>query len=205
MFVHLSFIHLASNMATLFYVGSRLERRLGHFKLLGAYITCGFVGNVAVFLFSNANTVTVGASGAIFGLMGILFVSMMKSGDWKGFAVIGQGIVVNLYLTFTNDSISVSGHLGGLVCGLLLGFILSLNQNNQRKTDKGRGNEEKTEKSHVTWFITIAVAILIVAGLSAVLSDKQKGYNSPGMVQAPDIESVMKLSPDRTLITKDSK
>lgn len=202
MFVHAGILHLASNMATLLYVGNRLENKIGHFKYLVAFLLCGFAGNVAVLLFSNPNTVTVGASGAIFGLMGMLFISIMKDRDWKGFAVIGQNIAVNLYMTFTNVSISVNGHLGGLICGLLLGFFFSFDRRNQGRTEKGEGEKKKAENSNVVLIIVLAVVVLIAAGMSAMLSDGQKKNGLPGMAQNPDIESVMKVSPDRTLITK---
>ena len=203
MFVHLGIIHLASNMATLVYVGSRLESRIGHFRFLVAYMVCGLAGNVAVLLFCNPNTVTVGASGAIFGLMGILFVWMMKSRDWNGLIIIGQSIAVNLYITFTNPSISVSGHLGGLLCGIALGLLLSFNRGNQRKTDIDERDEGRTERSHIALLIVIAVCLVIAAGtFVAVSSDRQIKIKLPGMIQTSDIESLMKLSPDRIPITK---
>ena len=74
-FLHGSFIHIAFNMYVLFFLGPTLERILGHARFTVLYLLAALGGSVASYWFSDLGTVSVGASGAIFGLMGALIVA----------------------------------------------------------------------------------------------------------------------------------
>ena len=74
-FLHGSFLHIAFNMYVLFALGPTLERILGHSRYLILYVLAAIGGGVASYVFSDMRTVSVGASGAIFGLMGALVVA----------------------------------------------------------------------------------------------------------------------------------
>jgi len=115
--VHGSFLHVGLNMLALWMIGRSLEPLLGHTRFLVLYLISGLGGSVAVALLAPATWV-VGASGAIFGLFGALFVVGRRlSLDIRPIGVL---IAINLALTFTLSGISWQGHVGGLVAGAAL-------------------------------------------------------------------------------------
>jgi membrane associated rhomboid family serine protease len=124
MFLHGSLLHLAFNMLALYWLGTVVEQALGTWRFLLLYFVSGIAGSAGALLFSNEFAVTVGASGAIFGIMGALLVlEYMATGSFAGQAL--GLIVLNLALTFMIPNISVGGHLGGLVGGILATFALA--------------------------------------------------------------------------------
>lgn len=121
--VHGGFFHLALNMLALFMIGSSLEPLLGKARFLTLYVLSALGGSVAVALLSFLTPV-VGASGAIFGLFGALLVI----GRHIGANIAGIAIVlgINLVIGFVpNFNVSWQAHIGGLVVGLLVGFIFT--------------------------------------------------------------------------------
>ncbi len=123
-FVHADFAHFACNMFVLFSLGQMFESILGHVRMIVIYLLSGLGGSMAVFFFEDEFTVTVGASGAIFGIIGALLVYMLRQKRYDLAKHIVIGLLINLAITFTSESISVGGHVGGLISGLLLGLIL---------------------------------------------------------------------------------
>lgn len=114
-FLHASVIHIALNMLSLYFLGVGLERILGRVRFLVVYLSALLGGAAAVMLFSNPLTPTIGASGAIFGLMGGLVVVFRRFRyDMKQLLFV---VAINLYLSFQLSGISWQGHLGGLVVG----------------------------------------------------------------------------------------
>jgi membrane associated rhomboid family serine protease len=116
MFLHASFLHIAFNMWALWIVGRELEAVLGRTRYLTLYLLSGLGGSALAYLLAPANTVTVGASGAIFGLFGAMAViGYRMKVDIRGIALV---IGINLGITFTFSSvISWQAHVGGLVTG----------------------------------------------------------------------------------------
>ena len=124
MFLHASLLHLAFNMVALYWLGTVVEQALGTWRFLLIYFVSGLAGSAGALVFSNPGAVTVGASGAIYGIMGALLVLEYRAtGSFAG-PVLGF-IVLNLALTFAIPNISVGGHLGGLAGGILATFALS--------------------------------------------------------------------------------
>lgn len=121
-FLHGSFIHIAFNMYVLFFLGPTLERILGHARFLILYILAAFGGSVASYWFSDMNTVSVGASGAIFGLMGALVVAgrRLKYDITQVLVLLG----INVVIGFIAPSVDWRAHLGGLVTGALVAAIM---------------------------------------------------------------------------------
>jgi membrane associated rhomboid family serine protease len=114
-FLHSGVIHIAFNMWALYVVGPELERRLGSARFATLYLLSAIGGSVAIYLFGN---VAVGASGAIYGLFGALFVVAKRLGyDARGVLWL---IGINIVITFVVPGISWQGHLGGLVTGTLV-------------------------------------------------------------------------------------
>ncbi|MEU6641456.1 rhomboid family intramembrane serine protease [Saccharomonospora sp. NPDC046836] len=116
-FLHYGLLHIALNMLALWVLGRDLELLLGRARYLAVYFVSMLGGAVAVFTFGGANTGTAGASGAIYGLMGALFVAVLRLRLNPGPAV---GIILlNLVISISIPGISLLGHVGGLVVGAL--------------------------------------------------------------------------------------
>lgn len=122
-FLHAGILHLGMNMLLLFMLGSQLEPLLGRARFLSLYIACLVAGSFGVLLVSP-NSATVGASGAVFGLMGAAVVAQRRAGIdiWRN--GIGGLVAINLLLTFAVPGISAGAHVGGLVAGIAVGAIV---------------------------------------------------------------------------------
>jgi rhomboid protease GluP len=127
MFLHGSLLHVFFNMYVLFYLGALLERILGKWIFLMFYLGTGLLASFAVYALGNPNVVTVGASGAIFGIIGALFImTYLKPYYFNPYFVrsIRSLTFINVALTFIIPQVSFYGHIGGLLSGFLLYFIL---------------------------------------------------------------------------------
>ncbi|GII56160.1 rhomboid family intramembrane serine protease [Planotetraspora thailandica] len=114
-FLHSGTFHILFNMWALYAVGPEIERRLGSLRFGALYLLSALGGSVAIYLFGTA---AVGASGAIYGLFGALFVLAKRLGyDVRGVLWL---IGINVFITFVLPGISWQGHLGGLVTGTLV-------------------------------------------------------------------------------------
>jgi membrane associated rhomboid family serine protease len=115
-FLHYGPIHLLLNMVALWWFGSLLEQRIGSGRFLLLYIVSGLAGSAGALIWSPT-TPTVGASGAIFGVLGAGFVLERQRDYVFGGSALGL-IVINLVFTLSFSSfISVGGHIGGLIGG----------------------------------------------------------------------------------------
>ena len=126
-FQHAGLIHLAVNMYVLLLLGRELEQQLtsGHYLLI--YLACGLSGSM-LSTFWNPTGISLGASGAIFGLFGLLMVMQLRSSEtseerWKIVQHYGLLILLNLALGFTFNA-DHAGHLGGLLFGMLTGLFV---------------------------------------------------------------------------------
>jgi len=123
MFLHASLLHFGMNMLVLYMLGVTVEQSLGTGRFLMVYVAAGIAGSAGAVLLSP-NAPTVGASGAIYGIMGSLLVlEYLATGSFAGQAM--GFIVINLALTFAIPGISVGGHLGGLAGGVVATYALA--------------------------------------------------------------------------------
>jgi membrane associated rhomboid family serine protease len=123
MFLHVGFFHLAVNMYSLYFAGTILEQLVGRWRFVLLYFVAGLAGAAGALVYSP-NVPTVGASGAIFGILGALFVLERRGVINTGGQIAGL-IVLNLVITFVFSSyISVGGHVGGLIGGVALMWLL---------------------------------------------------------------------------------
>jgi len=123
-FLHYGPFHLLLNMVGLYWFGSLLERRIGSGRFVLLYLVSGLAGSAGALVVSPTSA-TVGASGAIFGILGAALVLERQGTPIFGGSVVGL-LVINLAITFAfRGSISVGGHLGGLVGGVLCTLALS--------------------------------------------------------------------------------
>lgn len=118
-----SAMHILFNMMALWFIGRVLEPAVGRLRYAALLLISAFGGSVAVLYLSDPWTPTVGASGAVFGLFGALFVLLRASGGQSGGVIALVGI--NMVVSFMVPSISWQGHLGGLITGLLCALVIA--------------------------------------------------------------------------------
>lgn len=116
-FAHIAPLHLGMNMLALWFLGPTLERSLGRVRFLAVYLLSALAGSVAVMWFANRGSATLGASGAIFGLMGAYFILAKKVGG--DIRTVMFWLFLNVAFTFTMAGVSWQGHIGGLIGGLV--------------------------------------------------------------------------------------
>jgi membrane associated rhomboid family serine protease len=115
-FLHASLFHIGFNMLLLFMLGRLLEPSLGTPRFLVLYFASLLCGSLGALLM-DPNALTVGASGAVFGLFGAGFLLARERGMNSLAGELGLLIVINLVFSFTVSGISAGGHLGGLAGG----------------------------------------------------------------------------------------
>jgi membrane associated rhomboid family serine protease len=122
-FLHANISHILFNMLTLAIIGSPVEAELGRVRFGALYVVSALGGSVGSYLLSNPNQLGVGASGAIFGLMGAYFVLARRRG-WEFGNILGL-IVLNLVIGFASTAIDWRAHLGGLITGAVVSLGLA--------------------------------------------------------------------------------
>ena len=122
-FLHASLLHIGFNMYFLWFVGSAVEQALGRGRFLLVYVVSGLAGSAGA-LVINPDMPTVGASGAIFGILGAALILERQRYYVLGGQAMGL-IVINLILSFVISNISIGGHVGGLIGGGLCTLVLS--------------------------------------------------------------------------------
>ncbi len=129
MFLHIGLMHLFFNAYALVVIGTELERLYGPWRFLTVYLLSGLYGSLASYAFNVS--LSAGASGAIFGIIGALAAFFLlhreRLGAWgrSRLANIAILIAINLFLGFTQPGIDNLAHIGGLLCGLALGWALA--------------------------------------------------------------------------------
>lgn len=124
MFLHFNFEHILMNMFSLFIFGKLVEAIAGHWKMLGIYMISGIFGNLVSLAIDNVS-ISVGASGAIFGLIGSLFAMMYISKQYDRktlFQLIGVLIILTIISLFISN-VNIYAHIGGFIGGILITFI----------------------------------------------------------------------------------
>jgi membrane associated rhomboid family serine protease len=118
MFLHGFLLHILFNMVALWFIGGPVEQYLGPLRFVGLYFVSGLAGSAGALLQAPL-VVTVGASGAIFGILGaMLIIEWQITGRFAGQAM--TWIVINLIISFSFSGISWGGHVGGLIGGILI-------------------------------------------------------------------------------------
>jgi len=160
-FLHYGPLHLLMNMVALFWFGSLLEQRIGSGRYLLLYLVSGLAGSAGALLFDPTRP-TVGASGAIFGVLGAGLVLERQRDYVFGGSALGI-IVINLVFTFAIPNISIGGHLGGLIGGAAA--TLGLSQFGRGHVAYGRAGP-------------IGIATILAVGIAsmAIAYWKAKGY-----------------------------
>ncbi len=143
-FLHGGLVHIAMNMLSLYLIGVGLERVLGAARFATVYGLSLLGGSVAVYLLTEPDTLTVGASGAIFGLLGALLVIYKRLRlDLRQLGVI---LALNAFITFTVSNISWQAHIGGFVVGAIVGAAMVY----------------APQKNRLAWQVGVSVGVLVV-------------------------------------------
>jgi membrane associated rhomboid family serine protease len=122
-FLHAGLFHLFFNMFALYILGTMLEPAIGRLRFALIYFVSLLAGSFGALLV-EPDSLTVGASGAIFGLMGAAVIVLRNRGISPLESGLGLWIGLNLLITFTVPNISIGGHIGGLIGGALAAFVL---------------------------------------------------------------------------------
>ena len=131
-FLHAGLLHLLLNMFALAQLGPVLESALGRVRFLVLYVLSALGGSTLSYLVSDAGTLGVGASGAIFGLFGAYYVVVRRlGGETRSIVTL---LVINLVITFTIPIIDWRAHLGGLLTGALIATALAYAPKGDRRT-----------------------------------------------------------------------
>ena len=153
-FLHSGFAHLAMNMISLYFLGSFAEITFGRGRFLALYFISGIAGGLAYLYFGAFNSPAVGASGAIFGLLGGVFGLAIRRGTFSlRNPVINQLLIltaINLFLGATIPNVSNTAHMGGLVGGFIFGYLMAPTVHSQKR-------------------LTAAAPTLLAFGLEALL------------------------------------
>jgi membrane associated rhomboid family serine protease len=155
--LHSGVIHLALNMLALFFLGALLESAIGAWRFVGLFFVSLIGGSLGALILSP-DSLTVGASGAVFGLMAAAFLEARDRGLDDVASQIGFYVVLNLVFTFSIPNISIGGHLGGLLAGAALTLALA-----QIRRTGGR----EARPYEVGAMIALAVVLLVGCVLAA--------------------------------------
>lgn len=159
-FLHYGPVHLGMNMLALWWIGRPLEDALGPVRYVLLFLVSGLAGSAGA-LIASPEAVTVGASGAIFGILGAAIVLERQRTYVLGGSAITL-LVVNLAFTFAVPGISIGGHLGGLAGGALA--ILALSRFGTRSAVYGRNDLISLAGIVAIGVVSVAVAYLKVRG-----------------------------------------
>ncbi len=153
MFLHSDIIHIVCNMYALYILGPQVERYYGKTKFLLIYLLSGLLGSIFSCAFMSADTISIGASGAIFGLLGsIAYFTYYYRATLQGLlrSQVVPVILLNLAIGFMVPGIDISGHIGGLIGGILVSMGIGIG-------DKGR---KADQINGIIVFILMTLAML---------------------------------------------
>jgi membrane associated rhomboid family serine protease len=155
MFLHASILHIAFNMYALWVIGTPVEQYLGRARYLGLYFVSGLAGAAGALL-QSPTTPVLGASGAIFGILGaMLIIEWQVTGRLAGNAM--TFIVINLVISFAIPNISWGGHIGGLIGGILVTLAYA------HWGDRGRAQYGQLGLGGILGLVAVGVGSVVIA------------------------------------------
>lgn len=183
-FLHVGIGHLVFNSFSLVIFGPALEQMLGRIKFLLVYFISGIIANIATFYIGGLTYPPhLGASGAIFGLLGLyvyLVIYRKDLIDQANAQLVMTILVIGLVMTFVNSNINIFAHLFGLISGAALApLILAgvkpyyrqrvVDDDGEVAFDPNRWNKKKKNRKRIQQILWIGFAILVIAGILAQL------------------------------------
>ncbi|KAL4341675.1 hypothetical protein GQ457_08G033690 [Hibiscus cannabinus] len=180
--LHAGVIHLLVNMLSLVFIGVRLEQQFGFVRIGILYLVSGFGGSVVSALFIR-NNISVGASGALFGLLGAMLSELFT--NWTIYTNKAMALLTLLVIVTINLAIGILphvdnfAHIGGFLTGFLLGFVLlprpQFGWLERRNLPAGTRPKSKYKPyQYVLWLVSVA---LLISGFSVALVMLFRGEN----------------------------
>jgi rhomboid protease GluP len=177
MFLHIGLMHLLFNSYALFAFGMEVERLYGSARFLAIYLLAGLWGSWASFVLGSS--LSAGASGAIFGLLGVMLAFFGRHremfGEWGRQRLLSLAGVagLNLVLGFTVPGIDILAHLGGLLSGALLGWLLAPQYEVRRDPAGHAYVSDRTSLLSRWWVVGLALVLLAAATAGAMARERQ--------------------------------
>jgi membrane associated rhomboid family serine protease len=170
-FLHYGLLHIGFNMFALYYTGPVIEQALGRWRYLVLYFAAGIGGSLLTVGIASPTVPSAGASGAIFGIFGAVYVIQRRAGQRT--QTILPIIVINLILSFTLADISWEGHIGGLITGSALCAALVATA----------GSVASRTQRHLAVCAAAAI-VLAVCGFVAVHAEEHRCATSGGYTRS---------------------
>jgi rhomboid protease GluP len=170
MFLHIGYLHLFFNGYALYIFGIQVERLYGSPRFLAIYLLAGLYGSLASFAFGPPG-LSAGASGALFGLLGAMLAFFRRHretfGTWGRRQLVNLLVLagINLVISITVPGIDILAHLGGLVSGAVLGWVLAP-QYQPHVDENGAVYATDTVSLLNRWWV-VALALFLLAGGTA--------------------------------------
>jgi rhomboid protease GluP len=184
MILHGGLIHLAFNSYALYILGPEVERIFGAPRFAAIYLAAGLGGSVGSYVFGSLAAPAIGASGAIFGLMGALgafaYSARATLGDTatRNLRQIAGVAAINLFIGFSLPGIDNYAHLGGLIVGVLIGLVLAPQLHFKR--DYAQVSIAAQPSTPMRWLGVIGVVVILSSVTSIV---HQRRLDNPAVVQ----------------------
>ncbi len=168
-FLHANIEHILFNMVTLAIVGPPVEAEVGRVRFVAVYMLSALGGSVGSYLLSRPDVLGIGASGAIFGVMGAYFV-LARMRRWETRTILAL-IAINLFIGFTSPNIDWRAHLGGIAVGAITCLGLMVVPGRRRDPAPGRDASPAppSEVGQVVQGVAVVVAVGVVLGLLVML------------------------------------
>lgn len=127
LFLHGDIWHLGNNMLILFCLGNALEHYVGKYSYIGIYFFSGILAGLGSVVYNTYDTVSVGASGAVFGVIGaMVWLVVRNRGRLEGFTGLRMVLFVlmSVYAGFVDQGVDNAAHIAGLIAGFLLAMLI---------------------------------------------------------------------------------
>ncbi|GJW21550.1 rhomboid-like protein 2 [Tanacetum coccineum] len=177
--LHAGVVHLLANMLSLVFIGIRLEQQFGFARVGAIYMLSGIGGSVLSTLFIK-NNISVGASGALFGLLGAMLSELLT--NWTIYANKAAALTTLVIIILINLAVGILphvdnfAHIGGFLTGFLLGFVLLVRpqfawQERRHLPAEARRKSKYTVFQYIFWVLSM---ILVIAGIGIAFQRTEK-------------------------------
>ncbi|XP_020983826.1 RHOMBOID-like protein 5 [Arachis duranensis] len=182
MFLHAGVVHVVANMFSLLFIGIRLEEEFGFLRIGALYLLSGFGGGLLSLIHlkntATSKTISVGASGALFGLLGAMLSELLT--NWtiyanKCAALISLLIIIGLNLAVGFlPHVDNSAHIGGFLAGFFLGFVLLMRPQygyvSRKYVPAGCNIKHKAKYKCYQYFFMVSSVIILLIGYAYCLA-----------------------------------
>ncbi|RWW09520.1 hypothetical protein BHE74_00035247 [Ensete ventricosum] len=182
MWLHAGLIHLLANMLSLVFIGIRLEQQFGFVRIGIIYLLSGLGGSILSSLFIR-NSISVGASGALFGLLGAMLSELIT--NWTIYTNKAAAMLTLLVIIVINLAVGILphvdnyAHIGGFLAGFLLGFVLLLQPRLGWSERRNLPPADRVKSKYMAYqyIVGVIALVLLVAGFIVGLVMLFRGVN----------------------------